>query len=62
MLQREAGAMFLGIITSDGKVGLTIWIPAGIKINAMAPLDYAIWDKIASAAWRKTVPDIGAMK
>ena len=54
--------MFLGIITSDGKVGLTIWIPAGIKINATAPLDYAIWDKIASVAWRETVPDIGTMK
>ncbi len=43
--QREADAMFLGIITSNCKVGPTIWVPAGIKINTAAPLDYAIWNQ-----------------
>ncbi len=32
--QREAGAMFLGIVTSDGKKGPPIWVPEGVKINA----------------------------
>ncbi len=27
MGQRESGAMFLGIVTSDGKIGPTTWIP-----------------------------------
>ncbi len=32
--QREAGAMFLGIVSSSGKKGPPIWVPAGVKINA----------------------------
>ncbi len=28
----------------------------------LAPLDYAIWDKISSVACRDPAPDIGAMK
>ena len=37
--------MFLGIITSNGKMSPTVWVPAGVKINAAAPLDYANWDQ-----------------
>ncbi len=32
--QREPGAMFLGIVSSSGKKGPPIWVPAGVKINA----------------------------
>ncbi len=34
--QREAGVLFLGIIASDSKVGPSIWVPDGVKINAVA--------------------------
>ncbi len=35
-VQRAAGAMFLGVVGSDGKVAPPIWVPPGIKINSDA--------------------------
>jgi len=39
MRQREAGAMFLGIVASNGLVGPSIWVPSGVKVNAAAYQD-----------------------
>ncbi len=37
--QREAGAMFLGIVASEGNIGPPIWVPVGVKVNAAAYQD-----------------------
>ncbi len=34
----------MGIVSSSGKKGPPIWVPAGIKINAPVYQDFAIWD------------------
>ncbi len=44
--QREAGTTVLGIVSSSGKKGPPIWVPAGVKINAPVYQDFAIWDHI----------------
>lgn len=32
--QHAKGAMFLGVVASDGRVAPPIWVPAGVKINS----------------------------
>jgi len=47
--------MFLGIVSSNGLVGPTIWVPLGVKINAKAYQDI-LHQQVKPGSGSKTVP------